>query len=146
MGNFWQEKTLESMSTAEWELLCDGCGKCCLVKLEDRESGEIFHTNVTCKLLDIHNCSCTQYSARHAFVNDCISLTRENIGTLSWLPESCAYRLLEQGRPLPSWHHLVSGNRESVHSYGASLRGWVISELDVQEEDIEERIIRWVDE
>lgn len=145
MSSFWQDKPLAAMSASEWESLCDGCGKCCLVKLEDRDSGEIFHTNVTCKLLDIHTCRCSQYETRQDTVTDCISLNKENIRSLNWLPETCAYRLVEQGQSLPSWHHLVSGDSESVHSYGASLRGWVVSERDVEDKHIEDHIIQWVD-
>ncbi|MDG0968676.1 MAG: YcgN family cysteine cluster protein [Porticoccaceae bacterium] len=145
MPPFWESKTLSQMNDSEWELLCDGCAKCCLVKLEDRDTGEIFHTNVTCKLLDINTCECSQYQQRHSIVNDCISLNKKNIETLSWLPETCAYRLIADGEKLPDWHHLVCGDKQVVHSYGASLQGWVVSELDVREEDVEDHVIQWVD-
>ena len=145
MSDFWATKTLEEMTTVEWELLCDGCAKCCLVKLEDHKSGEIFHTNVTCELLDIHSCKCSNYTDRHSVVSDCITLDRDNIHTLGWLPETCSYRLIADGKPLPDWHHLVSGDVHRVHSYGASLQGWVVSELDVRKEDVEDHIIQWVD-
>ena len=145
MGRFWQTKTLEQMSSHEWEQLCDGCAKCCLVKLEDSETGEIEHTNVTCQLLDIETCRCSMYKDRHSVVSDCISLDRDNIRSLNWLPETCSYRLISEGKTLPSWHHLVSGDMNTLHEYGASLRGWVISERDVRDEDIQDHIIQWVD-
>jgi len=143
--NFWQLKTLEQMSTEEWESLCDGCGKCCLVKLEDYESGEIFHTNVTCELLNTESCRCMDYAGRHGIVDDCIQLDRENIESLGWLPSSCSYRLIAGGKPLPEWHHLVSGSRETLHTFGASLQGRVVSELHVHDDDIEDHIVQWVD-
>ena len=133
------------MSSSEWERVCDGCAKCCLVKLEDYDTGEIEHTNVTCELLDIETCRCSNYDQRHSIVSDCISLDRKNIHSLTWLPETCSYRLIAEKKPLPSWHHLVSGDRETLHQYGASLRGWVISERDVRSEDIQDHIIQWVD-
>ena len=143
--NFWQLKTLEQMSTQEWESLCDGCGKCCLVKLEDFDSGEIFHTNVTCELLNTESCRCMDYAGRHGIVDDCIQLDRENIESLDWLPSSCSYRLIAGGKPLPEWHHLVSGSRETLHTFGASLQGRVVSELHVHDDDIEDHIVQWVD-
>lgn len=145
MENFWQTKTLAQMSTDEWELLCDGCAKCCLVKLEDYDSGEIFHTNVTCELLDTESCRCSNYDGRHGVVDDCIQLDQKNIISLGWLPQSCSYRLIEDGKPLPEWHHLITGSRETLHSYGASLQGKVVSELNVHDDDIEDHIIQWVD-
>ncbi|MDE0746510.1 MAG: YcgN family cysteine cluster protein [Porticoccaceae bacterium] len=145
MDNFWQTKTLEQMDSIEWEALCDGCAKCCLVKLEDHESAEIFHTNVTCELLDIDSCQCSNYSGRHSVVNDCIALDQNNIHALSWLPKSCSYRLIADGQPLPDWHYLISGSKQTIHAYGASLQGWVVSELDVRDDDIQDHVIRWVD-
>ena len=145
LGNFWQLKTLEQMSTQEWESLCDGCGKCCLVKLEDYDSGEVFHTNVTCELLNTESCRCMDYAGRHGIVDDCIQLDRENIKSLGWLPSSCSYRLIAGGKPLPQWHHLVSGSRETLHTFGASLQGRVVSELHVHDDDIEDHIVQWVD-
>ena len=145
MDKFWQTKSLKEMDSKEWEALCDGCAKCCLVKLEDHDSGEIFHTNVTCELLDIETCKCSNYEGSHSVVNDCINLDQDNIQTLGWLPKSCSYRLIADGKGLPDWHYLVSGSSQTVHSYGASLQGWVVSELDVSDDDIEDHIIRWVD-
>jgi uncharacterized cysteine cluster protein YcgN (CxxCxxCC family) len=124
---FW-EKPLDRLDRAEWEALCDGCGKCCLHKIEDEESGEIHPTNVTCRLLDRHSGRCANYRGRLAFVPDCLRLTPEKIVKLSWLPSTCAYRLRAAGEPLPEWHYLVSGDRESVHRAGMSVRGWTVSE------------------
>lgn len=142
---FWQHKALSEMSSSEWESLCDGCGKCCLVKLEDADNGDIYHTDVGCKLLDLHSCQCSNYQRRHEFVDDCMKLSPNNIGELDWLPESCSYRMLARGQELPSWHHLISGNRDKVHSYGISLRGRAVSELDVRDDRMEDHIIHWVD-
>lgn len=126
---FW-EKPLRELSRPEWESLCDGCGKCCLHKMEDETTGAIYPTNVTCKLLDRHSCRCSNYRERKAFVPDCVRLTAELAGKLSWLPSTCAYRLRSEGKPLPDWHHLVSGDPEAVHRAGMSVRGWTISETD----------------
>ena len=126
---FW-EKPLRELSRAEWEALCDGCGKCCLHKLEDEATGEIHGTNVTCKLLDRHSCRCSNYRERKAFVPDCVRLTPELAGKLNWLPSTCAYRLRAEGRPLPDWHYLISGDRETVHEAGISVRGWTVSEAE----------------
>lgn len=142
---WWEAKSLEAMNDTEWESLCDGCAKCCLVKLEDYDSAEIYFTNVSCQLLDTESCRCSDYSGRHQVVDDCIKLDRSNINTLEWLPKSCSYRLISAGQPLPSWHHLRTGDRETLHSYGASLRGKVISELQVNDDDIEDHIIKWID-
>ena len=114
MANFWQTKELAQMSTEEWELLCDGCAKCCLVKLEDHYSGEIFHTKVACELLDTESCQCSDYAGRHNVVDDCIKLDRENIHSLAWLPKSCSYRLIAAGQPLPEWHHLLTGSKDII--------------------------------
>ncbi len=125
--SFWN-KPLHQLSRAEWESLCDGCGKCCLHKVEDADTGEIYGTNVACKLLDRHSCRCTNYGERKAFVPDCVRLTAGLVDKLSWLPSTCAYRLRSEGKPLPNWHYLVSGDRETVHEAGISVRGWTISE------------------
>lgn len=145
MTQFWQTKSLEQMNAEEWELLCDGCAKCCLVKLQDIDNDDIFYTNVSCELLDTDSCRCRDYAGRHKVVDDCIKLDKDNIHRLSWLPSSCSYRLIAAGKSLPEWHHLISGSRQTLHSYGASLRGRVISELDVSDDDIEDHIIHWVD-
>jgi len=142
---FWLRKSLEQLSESEWESLCDGCGRCCLVKLEEEESGEVYQTDVACQLFDAQTCQCSNYSGRHKIVDDCLQLTPEFVPTLQWLPDSCAYRRLSEGRALPSWHYLVSGDREAVHRAGASVRGRVSNELDVQGEDLEERIVIWAE-
>jgi uncharacterized cysteine cluster protein YcgN (CxxCxxCC family) len=125
--NFW-EKPLASLDRAEWEALCDGCGKCCLHKLEDEDSGAIHATNVACRLLDRHSGRCTNYRGRKAYVPDCIRLTSSGVGALAWLPSTCAYRLRSEGKALPGWHYLVCGDREAVHRAGMSIRGWTVSE------------------
>lgn len=126
---FW-EMPLASLSREEWEALCDGCGQCCLHKVEDADTGEVYRTNVACKLLDLKTARCSDYRHRRAFVPDCLRLTLQNVGELDWLPETCAYRLRADGRPLPGWHYLLSGDRDAVHAAGASVIGKVISETD----------------
>jgi uncharacterized protein len=125
--NFW-EKPLAALDRGEWEALCDGCGKCCLHKLEDHDTGEVHPTNVACRLLDRHTARCTNYRGRRAHVPDCIRLTASRIGTFTWLPSTCAYRLRSEGKPLPDWHYLVCGDREAVHRAGMSIRGWTVGE------------------
>jgi hypothetical protein len=120
---FWKAKTLAQMSAEEWESLCDGCGKCCLSKIEDEDTLEIFYTSVACRLFDEGACQCTDYANRSAQVPDCVTLTAYNIGELRWMPKTCAYRLVAEGRDLYSWHHLVCGDREAVHRAGQSVRG-----------------------
>jgi uncharacterized cysteine cluster protein YcgN (CxxCxxCC family) len=130
--NFW-EKPLAELDRGEWEALCDGCGKCCLHKMEDAATGEIQATNVACKLLDRHSCRCSSYRGRRAFVPDCIRLTVRNLPRLTWLPSTCAYRLRAEGKPLPEWHYLVSDDPETVHAAGMSVRGWTVSEGEAGE-------------
>lgn len=125
--NFW-EKPLGSLDRGEWEALCDGCGKCCLHKIEDEDSGAVHPTNVACRLLDRHTGRCTNYRGRKAYVPDCIRLTSSGVGALAWLPSTCAYRLRSEGKPLPGWHYLVCGDREAVHRAGMSVRGWTVTE------------------
>ena len=129
---FW-EKPLAELDRAQWEALCDSCGRCCLHKLEDEETGLLYPTNVACKLLDRRTGRCTDYANRSKRVVDCVVLDRGKIGGLEWLPESCAYRLRAEDKPLPEWHYLVSGSRETVHEAGQSTRGWTVSEADVDE-------------
>ena len=126
---FW-EQPIESLDREEWEALCDGCGKCCLHKLEDEVTGELFPTNVACKLLDRHACRCSNYRMRKVLVPDCVRLDMKQLREIDWLPTTCAYRLRGDGKPLPDWHYLVSGSRETVHEAGISVRGWTISEDD----------------
>ena len=129
MTRFWETKSLEEMTPQEWESLCDGCGLCCLVRFEDEDTGEVIPTRVHCKLFDPNACRCSDYENRRAHVPDCIRLTPHNIEALEWMPRSCAYRRLHEGRPLADWHHLVCGDREAVHRSGVSVRGQTISEL-----------------
>ena len=129
---FWKTKPLEAMSRPEWESLCDGCGKCCMAKLEDEDTGEIYWTTVGCRLFDAGTCRCSDYKHRLAKVADCVKLTPANVRTISWLPASCAYRLVAEGKDLYWWHPLVSGNADSVHEAGISVRGRVTaSESDL---------------
>ena len=128
--HFWEQKTLAEMNREEWEALCDGCGKCCLHKLEDADTGEVKYTSVACRLLDLKSITCTNYKERARLVADCLTLSPGNVPAFGWLPGSCAYRRLAEGRPLASWHPLVSGNRDSVHDAGISIRGKCISERE----------------
>ncbi|MFM9853194.1 MAG: YcgN family cysteine cluster protein [Sphingomonadaceae bacterium] len=130
---FWETTALDQLDRAQWEALCDGCGKCCLHKLEDEETRELHATNVACRLLDRRTGRCSDYKHRHAYVPECIRLTPKKLRTMDWLPKSCAYVLRDAGEPLPAWHYLVSGDREAIHRAGASVRGWTISEEDAGE-------------
>ena len=127
--HFW-EKPLSELDRGEWEALCDGCGRCCVHKLEDDETGKIHPTNVACRLLDRRNARCTDYRNRKRLVADCVVLDRRNLESFDWLPETCAYRLRAAGEPLPEWHYLISGSRETVHEARQSTRGWTVSEDD----------------
>jgi uncharacterized cysteine cluster protein YcgN (CxxCxxCC family) len=126
-GNFW-DKPLAELNRAEWEALCDGCGKCCLHKAEDADTGHIYPTNIACRLLDRQTGQCSDYKNRKTYVPDCVRLTMANLDDLYWLPSTCAYRLRAAGKPLPDWHYLISGDRDSVHSSGISIRGWTVAE------------------
>ena len=141
---FWEKKTLSEMSSVEWDSLCDGCAKCCLHKIEDEDSGEIFYTKVTCNQLNLNSCRCKNFSERTVLVDDCIELTKEKLESLKWLPQSCAYRLLNEGKGLPWWHHLVSGDQNSVHAAGISVKDRCVSETDVV--DFEDYIVTWPNE
>lgn len=124
---FW-EQPLETLDRAQWEALCDGCGKCCLHKVEDADTGRVYPTNVACRLLDRNTAQCSNYRHRRALVPDCLRLTPVNLQRIGWLPQSCAYKLRAEGLPLPDWHYLICGDREAVHREGHSVRGWTISE------------------
>ncbi|WP_271065810.1 YcgN family cysteine cluster protein [Caulobacter sp. NIBR1757] len=128
---FWEYKSLRQMTVAEWESLCDGCGLCCLVRFEDEDSGQVIPTRVHCMLFDSQRCSCTDYANRKAQVPDCVKLTPHNIEALPWMPPSCAYRRLHEGKTLPEWHPLVTGDPDSVHKAGVSVRGQTISETEL---------------
>ena len=140
---FWRTKTLAEMSTAEWESLCDGCARCCLNKLEYEETGEIVWTQVACRLLDADTCRCGDYAHRLERVADCLALTAETIGELSWLPPTCGYRLVAEGRDLYWWHPLVSGDPATVHLAGISVRGKTVSETDVPPDEYEHHLVTW---
>lgn len=139
---FWRAKRLDQMTEAEWESLCDGCGRCCLLKLEDEEDGRVSYTRIACRLFDDQKCRCTAYALRAALVPQCVRLTPETVAEAApWMPETCAYRRLAEGRPLPDWHPLVTGDPESVHAAGVSVRGWTVPEWEVHEEDYEDHVI-----
>jgi uncharacterized cysteine cluster protein YcgN (CxxCxxCC family) len=141
---FWRHKTLAEMTPDEWESLCDGCGRCCLNKLEDEDTGRVYYTDVGCRLLDGNTCQCKDYRNRNELVQDCVRLSPENVADLKWLPPTCAYRLVAHGRDLYWWHPLLSGDRDTVHAAGISVRGRVAaSEEDVGVEQYEERIVSW---
>lgn len=139
--NFWKTKKLAEMSLEEWEALCDGCGICCLYKVEDADTEEVALTTVACRFLDLGECRCQLYDERKSAMPTCIKLTPSNVSTLGWLPETCAYRLALEGKSLPSWHPLISGDPESVHRAGISVKGWCIPESNANMSRIEEYII-----
>lgn len=141
---FWRTKKLDEMSAAEWESLCDGCARCCLQKLENEDTGQVYYTQVVCHLLDQSQCRCTDYPNRVAKAPGCVTLTPDRVRDFHWLPDTCAYRLVSEGKPLPQWHPLLSGSRESVHQSGMSVRGKVIPDTAVEQENWEEHIIEWV--
>ena len=140
---FWKVKSLGDMTSDEWESLCDGCGRCCLVKLEDEDNGEIFNTSLACELLDIETCRCTDYDNRHDRVADCVKLSPDSVMKLKWLPSSCAYRIIAEGGELAWWHPLVSGTQQTVIDAGISVAGEVRSETGVDEDDMPDFIKQW---
>lgn len=138
---FWERIPITEFSEKQWESICDGCCQCCAHKLQDEDTDEIFKTNVVCQYLDTQQCRCTVYSERHEYVPDCIKVTPQNAGKLNWVPETCGYRLIAHGKPLPSWHPLETGSHDSVKKAGAAVTGKVVSELDIDENDLEDYIV-----
>lgn len=138
-ARFWEDTPIDQLDRAQWEALCDGCGKCCIHKIEDADTGELSATNVACRLLDDDTARCSNYRHRHAYVADCVRLTAGTVADIAWLPQTCAYRLRAAGAPLPDWHYLVCGDREAVHRAGESVRGWTVSEDDA--DDLEHHLV-----
>ena len=138
---FWTQVALQDMTPQQWESLCDGCGKCCLHKLEDEETDELFFTSVACRHLNLETCRCSVYEERLKHVPDCVTLRPDNLDELVYLPSTCAYRLIYEGQELPAWHPLLSGDQNSVHAAHVSVRGKVISEEQINEEDLDLYII-----
>ena len=139
---FWESKSLDEMNSKEWESLCDGCGKCCLIKLEDADTRELSYTDVACHLLDAITCQCKNYSKRKELVDDCLQLQTNDAENFKWLPRTCAYRLIYEGKLLPDWHYLVCGDKNAVHKKMMSVKNRVVSETDVLK--IAEHIVYWV--
>jgi uncharacterized cysteine cluster protein YcgN (CxxCxxCC family) len=145
MHRYWESKPLDQLSTEEWEGLCDGCARCCLHKLQDEDSGELYFTRVRCRYLDEQRCRCTDYVNRSVLVPECVHLDPQALQEYDWLPVTCAYRLLAEGKPLPDWHHLVCADPDAVHRAGISIRGRAISEEFVHPDGFDEHIIHWVE-
>ena len=140
---FWKDKSLSEMSTDEWESLCDRCGKCCVLKIEDADTGEVHYTDVACKLLHCGTASCTNYPHRKRFVPDCITLSPDNLDSLPWMPQTCAYRVLHEGGELVAWHPLISGDPDSPRQAGISVAGRVFPEESVPLKDLIDHITTW---
>lgn len=134
---------MAELSPDEWESLCDGCGKCCCIRLEDEDTAAIYVTDVACKIFDSSQCQCSNYPNRSKLVPDCVTLTPENVGQLHWMPQTCAYRLVANGEDLPDYHHLVSGSRQTIHDVGMSVQDAVYSEADIEDDDIPSHIVIW---
>lgn len=142
---YWKKKTLTEMNAEEWEALCDGCARCCLYKLQDEDTNEIYYTNVICRLLDTYRCRCTDYPHRSKLVPTCLVLDADLVSKLSWMPKTCAYRLVAEGKDLEWWHPLVSGSAETVHKAGISVRQRVIPEKDADMDNLEDYIVDWLE-
>ncbi len=143
LAPFWKTKRLDQMSPEEWESLCDGCAKCCLLKLEDEDTGEIAYTRLHCTLLDAETCRCSDYPNRKKRVPDCVKLTPDKIQEIGWMPRTCAYRLVAEGRDLPDWHHLICGDPERIHREGHSIMGRTQSEDAILDEDQIDWVVDW---
>lgn len=141
--SFWKTKKLSEMTTEEWESLCDNCGKCCLHKLEDEDTGDIYFTSIACKLINLDTCRCTRYAERSQLVPDCLDLMRLDVANYNWLPSTCAYRLLNNGEDLPAWHPLLSKSPDSVRDAGVSIRSYAMTESET--DDLEDYIIEWLE-
>ncbi|MFI0398339.1 MAG: YcgN family cysteine cluster protein [Thiolinea sp.] len=140
---WWKQKELTEFSNDEWESLCDHCAKCCLNKMEDEDDGTVYYTDIACNLLDGKTCRCSNYQERQILMPDCVRLTPQNLEGLYWMPPSCAYRLVYEGKDLPSWHHLVSGSKETIHAEGESIIGKFVFSKDIDEDEWEDRIVDW---
>jgi uncharacterized protein len=145
VADWWHEKSLSELSASEWEALCDGCAKCCLHKVEDEDDGQVYYTKVHCLFLDERSCRCKDYGNRLALVPDCLDLGSADWKNINWLPSTCAYRLRANKEQLPQWHPLITGNRETVHEEGISIRGRSVSEEFVHVDGYEEHIVQWVE-
>jgi len=140
-NRFWETKKLDEMNRKEWESLCDGCARCCLIKLQEKDDDNVYYTNLHCQYLDLEHCQCQQYQNRSTLVPDCVTLDMTNLSQLPWMPSTCAYRLLLENKPLPQWHPLISGTQESVHEAGISIRSFSVCESNVNENDRDLHII-----
>jgi len=140
---WWEHKSLHEMNQDEWEQLCDHCGKCCLHKLEDMDDSTVYYTKIACRLMDAKSCHCTDYANRQTLVPDCVKLSINNLATIDWMPPSCSYRLLKEGQTLPAWHHLRTGDKQSVHQAQASVVGRFIYETTINPDDLEDYIVEW---
>lgn len=143
LNEFWKTTPLDQLEKHQWESLCDGCGKCCVLKLEDVDTGDVHYTNVSCKLLDCQTARCTKYNDRKKHVPDCVLLTPNNLSMLSWMPKSCAYRLVHENKNLPKWHPLITGKSDSTRLAGHSVAGRVVPEATVAEDDLTDHITDW---
>lgn len=144
MDEFWRQKRLDQMTAGEWESLCDGCGRCCLVKLRDEDDDDVvYYTDVACTLFDLGSCRCSDYDNRQSRVSDCVALTPAALATITWLPPSCAYRRLAEGRDLAWWHPLLSGTFQTVRKAGISVHGRAVMETDIRDEELENHVVVW---
>jgi len=142
--NWWESTSLADMTREQWESLCDHCGKCCLIKLEDEDDGQVYYTDVVCDLFQDKDCHCSDYWNRETLVPTCVRLTQDNLDTINWMPPSCAYRSIQDEQGLPEWHHLVSGNKATIHQQGQSVKGRTIFEKEIKHaDDYQEHVVEW---